>query len=815
MAGVVARQASSDRPFFGRPEILVEVERAFDAVGSSSARGILLSGPEGIGKTEVARAVADQATARGFRVVQGRGLPEELAPPFSLARDLLNASAASLDHDTYGPVGSTGAMPLAGFFAGLQDHPSSRATGTRGTAFLPEGLEDLLAPSGNTMVEGLGAARDDLRRRFVDHFLSKARDRPTAVLVDDLHLADALSLDLLEGLAREGREHRLIVVATMSSEATTPTPATRKLRALLSDGLFKEVKLRPLTVTEAGAFASWLLRGSTPTPEEILRWHTETEGNPLCVELLVRSVAGAGLRRAASPEPFADVLQALLDRARALEGIDRRVLTYASVFGHEFAFPKLQGALGLAEDTVSEAVDRLVQSGILRERGAEVYEFVSEGVWATIYSELTETRRAILHRKVATALENRSDSSDFELARHFYLGRHDPKAVEYNLRAAESATRTFAFETALSLVRRALEATRRQDPRDLGQEVRLLTEAGRLLNEIGELGPAEETLHEAVTIAREAKGPDADLGRSLLALAWTRIERSAYRDAEPFALEAAQLLELAGRPRDVFAAHRALGTLYWRLSDLDRAEHHQRAALAIAEKEGNPHERGHALIDVANTLLPRGGAFVEATLALYEEAAGLFSQLDDPSALARVRMNRAVLLHRVGRTDEALGDIGLALDAAERSRSPIWIGYCLLNLAQWQAELGRTSAATELLDRAERTLRPTGDHLALQQVEMIRGLIAEREGRFADAERRFADSQESARRMGTKGELAELLWRRARLAARVRDTGRARELLAEARASGVADYRADLLTEIDRLERELHDDEEGALSGSR
>ncbi len=789
------------RPFIGRPEIVVELERALDEIGSESSRSLLLLGPDGSGKSAVLRHAADRARVRGFRVLQGRGIPEEIARPFSLGQELLSAFEESEEEAAFATHG--GPAPTRWGEAGRGGRPRSPSESGDGHGLSVEGLEGLLSPTGQTSIVGMGAARDALRRRFVDRFLEAPRGSPVVIVIDDLSLVDGLSRDLVLALAREGRGKNLLLIATAGASPHAGTPEERTMRRAVDDGVLKELLLRPLTVAEVGEFATWLMGGARPGANDVLRWHTETEGNPLCLELLVRSVAGARPRSRGEAAAVRDVLAELVERARALEGTDRRVLTYASAFGREFGFPKLEAAIGLSEEAIGEALDRLVRQGLLRERGAEVYEFVSERLWATVYSDLTETRRAIIHRKIASALEGRSDASEFELARHHYLGRNDPKAIEYNLRAADQAARAFAFETALSLVRRALEAARRRAPRDTRLEIRLLTEVGRLLNEIGDLPAAEETLQEAVSAARQEKTLDVDLGRALLGLAWTRIERSAYREAEPFALEAEQLLDRAGGPRDRFAVHRALGTLYWRLADLDRAEHHQRAALAIAEKEGNPHERGHALVDVANTLLPRGEQFVEPTLALYEEAAGLFARLDDPSASARVRMNRAVLLHRVGRTEEALRDIGLALDAAERSRSPIWIGYCLINLGQWQAELGRTSAASELIDRAERTLAPTGDTLAVQQIQMIRGLIAEREGRYDDAEESFFQSQETARRMGTKGEMGELLIRRARLAHRRHDPDRARALLAEARAGGIAEHRADLVPELERLEAEL------------
>ncbi len=440
--------------------------------------------------------------------------------------------------------------------------------------------------------------------------------------------------------------------------------------------------------------------------------------------------------------------------------------------------------------------------GVLRERGREVYEFVSEEFRQSLYSTVTETRRSILHRKIAKALEEAGTASDFELARHYYLGRDDPKAIEFGLRAAEQAAAAYAFDTALTLVRQSLEAVRRQPKRDPRTEVRLLTEAG-LMDEGGDLPGAEQALSDAVALARGEVGFDAALGRALLGLAWARVERSDYAAAEPLALEAAARLEHAGTPRDLFAAHRVLGTLYWRRSELDLAERHQRAALEIAERDGTPHEQGHALVDVANVLLDRGSQYVEPTLALYEKAAALFTRQDDPNASARVLMNRAVLEHRIGRRDEAMRDIGRALDAAERSRSPIWIGYCLINLAHWRAELGETQLALQLAERAERTLEPTGDRLARQQLNMIRGVAAEKEGRYDDAEREYVASLSNARWMGMKAEVAEMLFRRARLAQRRGDPSGARLLLSEARANGFDELRDDLKGEAQALDAAL------------
>ncbi len=779
------------RPLFGRSEVVVEVERALDELGSPEARAVLLVGSGGVGKSTVLDEIAARASGRGYLLVRGRALPGELPAPFLLVREMLSSIEEREPADAFAAPRTAGEASRA-----AADDPGGAAA---------DDLEGLLAPLGRTSVEGLVSRKEAIHHRLLEHLRELARARPLALLVDDLHLADGLSLEFFERLAREGPAARVGFVATVDRGPLVPGRTRETIDRLVRDPGFRTLTIRPFSPAEVAAFATWLRDGLPPAPDDVLRWHAETEGHPLLLELVVRSASGASRYAERGGAVPADLTQALLARVRQLDDLDRRVISYAAVLGREFDFARLRAAVDVPEERLSEAVERFVRDGFLRERGEEVYEFASEEFRASVYAGVTETRRAILHRRVARALEARGGASDFELARHYYLGKDEPKALEYGVRAADAAARAFDLDTALALVRQSLEVARRLPARDRPLEIRLLTEAGRLLGETGDLAGSEEVLTEAVDLARAEPEADLLLGRALLGLAWARVERSDHAAAEPLALEAATLLEKAGRPRDRFASHRVLGQLYWRRSDFELAESHQRAALALAEEEGTPHERGHALIDVANTLLPRGSDFVEATLALYERAAALFATENDPNALARVLMNRSVLEHRLGRTDEALRDVGRALDAAERSRSPVWIGYCLVNLAQWQAELGRTDVATRMIDRAERTLAPTGDRLAQQQVQMIRGLIAEKDGRFDDAETRYLESLENARWMGLKGEIAEMLFRRAHLAWLRGDRGRARDLLDEARRAGLATLRTDLTGDARALSAALEE----------
>jgi tetratricopeptide (TPR) repeat protein len=788
-------------PLIGRDEIARELKRALEQAAEGAGGGVLLRGPPGIGKSQLLRWVVEQARGRGFTVLQGRAQAEELPPPFSLLRDLFRSSPPEDGGDADAPR-SNGAIPL--FLAPF-------ASDRRPAAAEPSAEEPEAPPAateaGAALLEGplesAAASRDELFARITEYLLELARRRPVLIAIDDLPYADDSSLDLGRRLAPDLAAAPIALIATAVPDADLPPRTREAVQRFAVQPTVRSLTLRPMTVPEVGELVQWVQGGEAPDRADVLRWHAQTEGNPLFVEQLVRTSTGQRAGPGRDDEPRRDFGEVLIARTRALGENERRLLDYAALIGREFDFPRLVAVAGSGEERVTEGLDRLVQDGLVREKGGEVYEFVTEALRLKIYGELTETRRRLLHRKAGRALEAIGGASDSELARQFYLGRDDLKAVEYNDRAAQQAVRAFAYETSVAHLARAVEAERRVDPTDPKVELRLLNQQGRLLEELGNLPRAEEILLEAVEFARSRVGLDLDLGRALLGLAQTRTDRAEYASARLLAGEASEILERVGTSRDRMDAHRTLGTIAWRVGNFPEAERHRRQALAIAETDGTALEQGQALIDLANTMIPLGSEPFDTALALYTRAADLFATIEYHAAQARVLMNRAVLEYGADRYDEAFADIQRAIAAAERSRSPIWIGYCHLNLAQWNAELGRPGPARAALDRAIQVVTPLGDKLAAQQVAMTKGMVAEAEKAYDVAEAHYQDALAQARTLGMPVEGSEMLYRLAHLAHAHGDPAAARTRLNEAFAAGLREHRPDLMVRAAELETAL------------
>jgi len=793
-------------PLFGRTEVLEEIRRLLERTEEGSGGGILLIGTGGVGKTVVLRATLEMARGLGFQVLTGRSLPAEIPQPFSLLQDLLRSAQRPIRPGDP-PSSPAEVLPLF-----LAPYESSRASPTKSSAAAaleqrsPREREEadwLLARLGSP-VEWVDTSRSLLIGRLSDFFVNLAAPHPLLLAIDDLHFADDSSLEFLREFASQVPTHPIAIVATVAPEPEASARVIPAIDSFVAIPSIQRQSLRPLTEQELHEYVRWILNGRDPGRDAVMRWYTQTDGNPLFVEHLVRATMGLRPSADTSPDPgersFAQLLK---ERIQQLSDEERRILVYAAVLGKEFDFGGLAAASRESEERLSEHLDRLVQLGLLREKGEEIYEFVSETVRADIYGELTETRRRILHRSAARALESKGSASPYELARQFYLGRDDEKAVEYNRQAADLAARAYAFDTAVIHLERALECLRRLPKRNRSVELRVLIELGRFHDELGNLRRSEEVLLDGLARARAEPGEESELALALLGLAQTRSDLSEYTSARELATEAYRMVERLGNERELMAAHRVLGVTAWRLGDLSEAEAHQRSALGLAEKLGTPLERGHTMVDLANTYIQRGEEHLSEALTLYEEAAKLFAAGEDYSARARVLMNRSLLEYNAGRMSDALIDIRAALEAAEKSRLPIWIGYCSLNLAQFQAESNDLEGARTAIDRAATILEPLGDRLGVEQVRMIRGLIAEGTGDAAGANELYVEALRLARDLGLKPEESEMLFRLARLAYGQGDRATAWQYLAASKDLGVLALRGDLAKAVLALDHDL------------
>ncbi len=293
--------------------------------------------------------------------------------------------------------------------------------------------------------------------------------------------------------------------------------------------------------------------------------------------------------------------------------------------------------------------------------------------------------------------------------------------------------------------------------------------------------------------------------------------RLAQADARAARRLAASALTDAPDAETVSTAERALGLAAIELGRLDEAVAHLRRAIAAAEGRDDaaaPHHRA-ALPDSG----PRNGAAapdheglrrraaearMSLSLALTLQGATVeaLAEADraapalDGWAGARLGMQRALILQKLGRLEEALAGYRAPLGVFRRRGDRLWEARLLCNRGVLQVYRGALGAAQADFRRAESLHEAEGQALAATQVRHNLGWLAARRGDVPEALGWYDRVEAEYREHGVP--LALLLMDRAevllsaRLAAEARDAARRAAAELES-AGGAADLAEALL----------------------
>jgi class 3 adenylate cyclase len=403
--------------FFGRS---AEREQLLSAVKNAIAANretVFLAGEPGIGKTSLARRIAQDAQELGVSVLYGR-CDEDLGEPY---RPFTEA--------------------LSHFVVHCEEALLAQHTTEHGGALLE------VVPALGRRVPGLepaggGDAEAERRRLFeaVDGLLVLASaDTGLLLVIDDLHWAHKATLQLLRHVVASPELRKVAVVgAYRDSEVRPGGPLSDTLASMRREANGIRFNLRGLEDFE---IVEIMERIAGHQMDEV-GWSLarsigrETDGNPFFITEMLRHLLEAGLIRedgAGRWEVAVDLYEKGLpgsirevvgQRVDRLGDDMRRLLSLASVIGEEFELALLAQVAEMDEDRVLDLVEQATQAGLIAEvEGAvERFRFVHALTQRTLYKDMGAARRTRAHRKVGEALaEMYGDSDDraADVVRHF------------------------------------------------------------------------------------------------------------------------------------------------------------------------------------------------------------------------------------------------------------------------------------------------------------------------------------------------------------------------------------------------------------
>jgi class 3 adenylate cyclase len=442
-------------PFAGRDDVFEQLVDAWKRCATGGFEVVLLAGEPGIGKTRLAQELATRVHGGDGTVLGGRS-DEDVAVPFQAFGAALDWSVRQVD--------------AGDRIDSLGEYPGDLVR---------------LVPELGRLVDGLPEALDDDPdvERFrlfqaVGSWLAVGGvERPRLLVLDDLHWADKPTLLLLRHLISNPPSGLMVLCTYRDTDVDRTHPLSsmladfRRMPAvsrIALDGLGGE-GVRDLLIRTGGheldesglAFAERVQRETSGNPfflGEVLRHLTETGA---LYERDGRWVSDLSPDDAGIPEGIREVVGRRLSRlGDDVEG----VLRSAAVIGYEFDVDLLADVVGRDADDVLDALDAAAAANLVIEIGVDRHRFAHALVRETLHAELSSSRRARQHRKVAEALEARHaddiDAVVAELATHWAeaLAGGDPtRAIELAIRAGELAEDRSALENAARWFEQAIE----------------------------------------------------------------------------------------------------------------------------------------------------------------------------------------------------------------------------------------------------------------------------------------------------------------------------------------------------------------------
>jgi DNA-binding SARP family transcriptional activator len=639
----------------GRDTALARLHEEAARAAAGETALVLVVGDGGIGKTRLIAELA--AGLHGFDVLYGRCDEEELFP-YGPWVDLLRARLDGMDDAALAATLGSEAPELARLLPELRQ----RLPGTRDAPLA-------------------GDPETERRRLFeaVTRVVSRlAAQRPLLLVVDDMHWADRSSLLLGRHLAREPRLGPVLLLGAFRDTELGPGhPLPDLVADVERDRPVPRIRLAGMDEREVAALiGTW--HGDEVAGDAVRAIRAETDGNPFFVKQLVRHLeeVGGGGRLALRdelgvPDGVRDVIARRIARLPEHAG---HVLRVAALIGRDFEFDLLEGVADVPADALLDVLDAAVRGGLIAEVPSTPgrYSFAHALLRSTLEGEVSATRRALLHRRIGEAIEQRHrrrlDPWLDDLARHFAAaGPHEvDRAVDYAVRAAGQATARLAYDEAVRLLSRAAALRREEDPVDQVEVARLESALATAEAAAGRFETARASFARAAGAARAADaGPT--FARAALGHSGGTWEQYGRDDPASISLldEALRLLPAGDSPLRCQVLARRASLLYFsRTASWDDVVGTADEAVAIARRIGDDDALVAALAAAQYARWRPGRA--DDRMAVADELVERTSARGRLAAEAEARLWRAAALLERCRREEAEADIARFEQLAEQ-----------------------------------------------------------------------------------------------------------------------------------------------------
>jgi class 3 adenylate cyclase/tetratricopeptide (TPR) repeat protein len=613
----------------------------------------------------------------------------------------------------------------------------------------------------------------------------KSTPTPLLIVLEDMHWIDAISMELLETLARIASN--LPVCFILVHRPLTTTSLYDGIKRIESLPYFTQLILDRLTVPEAGQLVQLKLAQLFPSQRNlppqtlIAQLIARTDSNPFYMEELLNYLHDRGinpyeqnLNTLELPSSLHTLILSRIDRLTDMQNI---TIKTASIIGRLFSLTWLQGyypALG-EMDRIKIDLTNLVNLDLASMEAPEpelTYLFKHVIIHEVVYESLDSVTKAHLHELLAKFIESLSPDRYLDLlAFHYAHSNNIEKQREYLLKAGEAAQAAFANQAALDYYARLLPILE-----DAHAQMGLRLKRGAVLELLGQWPEAEAEYHAALLMSGQLadKNSTAYCQRALGTLFRMRGD---YASAQSWLVQAQDTFTGLDDRAGLALTLIELGILSQRQGDYPVARQTLENALTLAQDRTAQAITAKALNHLAIIAYSEGDN--ENALALSERSLALKRQIGDKRGIAASLNLLGIITwskadYTAART---FHEEGLSLF---REMGDKWgISSSLNNLGLVFLDQGDVTTARALSEESLGLFRELGDKWGITLAVINLGNLMIEQG-DSGARARYAEGLMLSKELGDKKNVVNSLSGLGAVAAQHNDWMRATKLVAAA-----------------------------------
>jgi len=450
----VSNKGTSDR-FIGRQPELELIRSSFVAMLEGQPQALLIRGEPGIGKSRLVQQIFPHLEeASNLTVMEASCSPFTTDTPYYPISELLRRRLSLAD------------LQPAEQFERLRKRVTDLGLPQEETLPLFSLFLSIeFDPSPWPILKNLSLARQ--RQRTLDllfqGFAALSLEAPVILIVEDLHWADASTIEFLDQLLSDKDRGRFFVILTSRLDFHSRWNDRSHVNEILLDALRVD-QAEDLIRTVAC---------NKPMPPELLRQICiRADGNPLFLEEITATVISSSslVERDNTWElvqPFsADVVPASMEAALMARldqiGEAKALLQIGATLGREFNLDLLTAVVSMDRARVEQLMLQMVDQGFLRISGSSppVYNFKHALVQDVAYQSLLRSTRQQHHARIATVMaEAFPDLAKLRpelMAHHLSGAGHFAEAARHWQSAGRSAAERNAVNEAVEHLNRGL-----------------------------------------------------------------------------------------------------------------------------------------------------------------------------------------------------------------------------------------------------------------------------------------------------------------------------------------------------------------------